>query len=133
GEPTLFTGHEGAIKGATLSKDGVWAVTIATDGTMRIWRTDGQGEAFVLQAPSLISVAFGPDGLLTTIDTTGRVRAWPLCTIAECVEFLWGSTALCLSPDERAARLGEQPEDAERRAAECHEEVAGRMAAGAYR
>jgi WD40 repeat protein len=85
-EPTLFRGHEGAIVHASFSHDERWIVTGAFDGTARVWRIDGAGDAIVLRgharAPGglplpVLHAAFSPDGArIVTAGWDRTARVW---------------------------------------------------------
>jgi WD40 repeat protein/tRNA A-37 threonylcarbamoyl transferase component Bud32 len=66
GRQRSLTGHTSTVSGLAFSPDGRWITTASWDGTVRIARTDSDGELRpLLAAPSQeapAAVAFSPDG-----------------------------------------------------------------------
>lgn len=103
----LLRGHQEAVVHGELSPDGQHLVTASRDGTARLWRTDGQGEARVLAGHEgpVYHATFNPaDGAsVLTSSHDGTARLWRvsdghlLRTFSHRGVVQWGA----ISPDGR--------------------------------
>jgi WD40 repeat protein len=71
----------GSVYEARFSPDGSRVLTASSDGTARIWRTDGKGEPLILKGhdedEAVFSATFSPDGsLVLTASRDGTTRIW---------------------------------------------------------
>ncbi|MCB9610680.1 MAG: WD40 repeat domain-containing protein [Polyangiaceae bacterium] len=96
-EPIVLAGHEGGPRmdvgldgerhyagesnlTAAFSPDGERVVTASSDGTARVWATDGSGEPIVLAGHEgeAFAAAFSPDGeRIVVAFGDGTARVWP--------------------------------------------------------
>jgi WD40 repeat protein len=99
---------------AAFSPDGSRVVTTFEDGMVQVWRADGQGEPFVLQAYGAVgarSAAFSPDGSrVVTAHEDGSARIW-LLSIDGLRQQLRNANHNCMPPGMRQTYLGEQEEE----------------------
>ncbi|WNG17562.1 CHAT domain-containing protein [Cystobacter fuscus] len=76
----LLRGHQEAVVHVDISPDGQRVVTASRDGTARLWRTDGEGDALVLAGHEgpLYHATFNPaDGSsVLTSSHDGTARLW---------------------------------------------------------
>ncbi len=130
GEPIVLRGHEHKLWSAAFSADGTRVVTASLDRTARVWRADGSGTPMVLGGhdEQVWNATFSTDGtqvLTVSGDRTARVwnvggsfQALP-ADGAALQAALRAATSACLDPDFRAQVLGESPDLAWQRYAEC--------------
>jgi hypothetical protein len=77
--PEVAWDVEGPGLSTAFSPDGTRGATGYPDGTVRVWRSDGKGEAVVLRGNegSVESVTFSPDGArVLAIGSSGTARIW---------------------------------------------------------
>jgi WD40 repeat protein len=80
-----LTAHPGRVRGAALSPDGEYLVTVAEDGPVRVWRTTNPAAPdLVGEAGQARSVAFSPmGGYFVTGGADGWTRLWHAPTLAQ--------------------------------------------------
>jgi WD40 repeat protein len=91
-----------------FSLDGTRFVTAGTDGTARVWRSDGTGEPIVLKGHEgkVIDAFFSPDGKhVVTAGADGTTRIWRI-TWPDLLEVLRSATTACLTILQRRMYLG---------------------------
>lgn len=119
--PPIAALPEGLIA-ATVSSDGAYLALTSNDGTVRLYPSSGEGEPLFLRGhlSSVGHAAFSPDGTeLATASSDGTARLWTV-SWGRLLALLRASTTACLPAAHRVQILGEDPDDAERRVAECH-------------
>ncbi|MGC3996608.1 MAG: protein kinase [Anaeromyxobacter sp.] len=119
--PALPAVPEGLFT-AVASPDGERLALTSTDGTVRVYAADGSGEPLVLRGheASVGNAAFSPDGAeLATASADGTARVFTVDWL-RLREQVRGLTSACLPVPHRVQLLGEAPDEAEARLAECH-------------
>ncbi len=75
----IFSGHQGQVRDASYSPDGLRVVTASYDKTARIWDVKSQKTITILKGhtDTLASAAFSPDGRrVVTASRDETVRIW---------------------------------------------------------
>lgn len=99
----VLSSQAGFIWRARFSPDGTMIVSASTDGTARVWTTDGRIVQDLIHPSGVTAADFSPDGkTIATTSYDGRLRIWNLGdgslarTIAAGPHTLW---CLAFSPD----------------------------------
>ncbi|MDX2163436.1 MAG: protein kinase [bacterium] len=81
-EITRLRGHTAAIRGISVSADGVYAATSSLDSTLRVWTLRDQRQLSLAgHAARIVDEAFTPDGrLVLTAGLDNAVRVWDTAT-----------------------------------------------------
>jgi WD40 repeat protein len=74
----VLRGNQGRLRSVAVSPDGQLVATTAVDNTVRIWRSNGEGEPLVFRGHGLSAenINFTPDGHLITTYDDGTIRIW---------------------------------------------------------
>jgi WD40 repeat protein len=107
----LLAGHTGRVTAVGLTPDGRWAISSATDGTVKVWDTE-RGEAIrTLQHDKVMAVAVSADGRqAVSAASDPMVKVWDvergetLLTLDRSVG--WYIQAMAVSADGRCAVSG---------------------------
>lgn len=99
-----------------FSPSGDRIVAGSSDGTVRVWRTDGsdRDDPIVLEGHQggVRSVAFSPSGdRIVTGSDDGTARIWRV-TWPALLDYLRGATTECLTAEQRSRYLNESDPDA---------------------
>ncbi len=79
-EQIVFRDDNVQFSSAQFSPDGSRIVLAGENGTVRVWPSDGSGEAFILSGHEawVLSAQFSPDGTrIVSAGEDGTVRVWP--------------------------------------------------------
>ncbi|ATB36445.1 hypothetical protein CYFUS_001859 [Cystobacter fuscus] len=90
---SVFIGHTDDVGTAQLSPDGSHVITASSDGTARLWRTDGTGEPRILKGhrESVNSAVFSPDGsLVLTVSDDKTARLWSVTDTTQSIHTFKG-------------------------------------------
>jgi len=81
----VFKGHKGAIHRVAMTKDGKFAITSGSDGTVRRWELDGEGKSqILLKAEKFFGLAMTADGSIGAVsDNDGNVTLFEIDSLKE--------------------------------------------------
>ncbi|HEX6471683.1 MAG TPA: AAA family ATPase [Streptosporangiaceae bacterium] len=78
GHPIILRGNQGRLRSVAVSQDGQLVAATATDDTIRIWRTTGDGEPLIFRDHGVAAenIQFAPDGHIITTYDDGTTHIW---------------------------------------------------------
>ena len=124
-QPVVLPVHSTKLRSAAVSPSGDRVVTSTDDGLIHLWRSDGSGTPFVVQATAVDLpvrgplVWFSPDGKrVLTSHFLDRTKLWRV-DWRSLLAFLRSSTTACLEPGDRVRYLNEDAANARATFAEC--------------
>ncbi|MEQ4720909.1 NB-ARC domain-containing protein [Nonomuraea sp. B19D2] len=95
-------GHTKSVRTVAISADGTWLASSSTDGTIRVWGTDGTLQAVITQQKAEVeSVAVAPRGKwLAASLSDGTVSVWNADgTLRSTVDGSGGTKTVAIAPD----------------------------------